>query len=40
MTLSKLSSLTREEVGEKKAIRDGIEIEKGVILTEEYLVKH
>lgn len=40
VTLSSLSNLVREEASSKKAMRDGVEIDKGAILTEEYLTKH
>lgn len=38
--LNFLSSLGKDKTTEKKAIRDGTELEKGIVLTEEYLIKN
>lgn len=40
INLSSLAALARDDINSQKPIRDGIEIEKGVILTEEYLTKN
>lgn len=40
INLNSLAALVKGDVNSKKPIRDGVEIEKGVILTEEYLTKH
>lgn len=40
INLNSLAALAKNDVNSQKPIRDGIEIEKGVILTEEYLTKN
>lgn len=39
-TLKELNELVKDTANIQRAERDGIEIEKGVVLTEEYLMKH
>lgn len=40
INLSSLAALAKNDANSQKPMRDGIEIEKGVILTEEYLTKN